>query len=350
MLLHIANTNFEWELEQQEIPDLHSSLHTHPIFLQLQFLPCLYGNPGDAIGVTAFPPDAYINAMKQQGYPTLSYHLLAQPLLSKQQVTSWGASRAVASWAKQHGLFYAMPKWDVVRRVNSKAFSFEQCTPLDGAQLLTGKQDAELWLSLQKRPFVLKTCFGFSGKGHLIIDPSSSYDPQKITRFLEKEWKRGLPVIGEPWVERVLDFSTQWEISASGSIDYLGVTRCFSTKTGTYSKTMIGDPKRLFGSYLPQVEEHSMIARATLENMQQLGYFGHVGFDAMIYENDRLHPIVEINARKTMGWVALMLQQKRAPGKLLRMEYQTSPGEGLLPQTLGADVTFPRQLILICED
>jgi hypothetical protein len=47
--------------------------------------------------------------------------------------------------------------------------------------------------------------------------------------------------------------------------------------------------------------------------MASLGYFGHVGFDAMIYKKNNtlhLHPIVEINARKTMGWVALMLQRR----------------------------------------
>lgn len=56
----------------------------------------------------------------------------------------------------------------------------------------------------------------------------------------------------------------------------------------------------------------------------------------MVYD-DTLHPIVEINLRKTMGWLALKLQKN--------LSYQKG-GEGLLPSHL-EKTTFPKQLKLL---
>jgi hypothetical protein len=60
-----------------------------------------------------------------------------------------------------------------------------------------------------------------------------------------------------------------------------------------------------------------------------MGYCGHVGIDAFIYlweGKQRLHPIVEINGRKTMSWVALQMPKKRL--------YYIHSKEGLLPSRL----------------
>jgi predicted ATP-grasp superfamily ATP-dependent carboligase len=70
-----------------------------------------------------------------------------------------------------------------------------------------------------------------------------------------------------------------------------------------------------------------------------MGFRGNVGIDSMIYDG-KLHPIVEINLRKTMGWVALKL------GKSVAYETGT---EGLLPKFLdiGKKITFQKQLKLL---
>ena len=72
-----------------------------------------------------------------------------------------------------------------------------------------------------------------------------------------------------------------------------------------------------------------------LNLMAQKGFFGPIGIDAMIYKKDNtnhLHPIVEINARKTMGWVALNLQKTYFPEKIISMSYENGDKEtNLLP-------------------
>ena len=55
-----------------------------------------------------------------------------------------------------------------------------------------------------------------------------------------------------------------------------------------------------------------------------LGYFGNVGIDAMVYRSEngpQLHPIVEINARKTMGFAALELQKRHFPNKTITLSF-----------------------------
>ena len=67
----------------------------------------------------------------------------------------------------------------------------------------------------------------------------------------------------------------------------------------------------------------------------------------------QLHPVVEINARKTMGWVAIAFQQKYHSRDCIEFQFcSETPGtprtQGLLPSTLtltsGKQVQFKRNI------
>lgn len=346
--LHICNTFFEWELENPTPLDLSEAFAQHVVFKQLQFLPVLYGKEKDGVLVCETPNPEYLLSLPFTP-PTL--HLLSdkkklpfnlataieddkstQPFDFK-QIQSWGPSLLIAKWAKKHTLNYSMPPWEIVKQVHSKQFSFEQGSKLPQARLLNQATDATEWLSQVKGKKVLKTCFGTSGKGHLIIDEKS--DKNKILSFLQKEWNKSLPVIAEPWVERILDFSTQWLIEEGGKILYLGSTLCKNNPRGQYESSEVGNEEHLFGSYLKFLQQHQEFVIPVLKTMQNLGWFGHVGIDAFIYQEDEiatLHPLVEINARKTMGFVALMLQQHHFPGETVSISYSHNTA-GYLPSS-----------------
>ncbi len=309
--LHIANTCFEAELDQGG--SLLTLFEKNPLFLQLQFLPLLYGKPNDAIGVTHAPDPSF---------EALRWYLLEENHFPDLPIESWGASLAIAAWSTKKKLTYKMPSWEVIKEVNSKAFSFIESPKLPGAALLYSWEELVQWMAATEGPKVLKSCFGVSGRGHLFI-PS----PQ-MKSFAQREFQAGRAVIGEPWVERKLDFSTQWMIDSD--IEYLGATVCVSNQRGSYTATIVGN--HLFGSDLPLLEKHLEIVRPILEKMKNLGYFGHVGIDAMIWGESILHPIVEINARKTMGWVALELAKHRFRKQTIRLSYVAkSNGVNLLP-------------------
>jgi hypothetical protein len=328
-ILHVANTQFEWELTQTHVIPLEQAIKRNPIALQLQFLPLLYAPQKDHIAVTSLPSD--FNSPRLQLLSSPSHY---------DRVESWGASRAVADWARIHNIPYPTPPWNVVQQVNSKAFSFSHAPKLPGATLLETESQAQAWL---KPPFpkVLKTCFGLSGKGHLIIDATTPHET--ISKFLHKEWNQKRSVLAEPWVKRILDFSTQWLIS--DTIQELGVTICENDAFGKYIRNRVG----MAFPYPHFLEEHRNIALPILRRMAALGYVGNVGIDAFIYEGDEgatLHPIVEINARKTMGYVALKLQQNQFPHEVISLSYVSSHQPGLLPLQLQDGTTFSRQLIL----
>src|SRR5690348_13832028 len=110
--LHICNPFFEKELESRAPKLLADWIRSHPITLQLQFLPLLYAGENDRILVSDLPdnPDPRLCLVDAppKGLP----------------IEHWGPSLAIQTWAQTHGIAYSIPNWEIVRKVNSKVFSF----------------------------------------------------------------------------------------------------------------------------------------------------------------------------------------------------------------------------------
>lgn len=335
--LYFANTNFEFELSETMPIPIKQSLEKYPVCLQLQFLPLLFADSEDEVLVTDMPDSEYLsNLEKIRGK-------LPKLVLDSQacELHSWGWSKSLQEWAKVRGLIYNMPPWEIVKKVNSKEWSFQNSPKLDGAALITSKIELEDWIKRNQKHSVLKSCFGLSGRGNLLFNELNP----KVLAFCEKEWAKKLPVIAEPWLERILDFSTQWLIGPD-KIDYLGSTKMINSATGSYLGTMTGGEQLIPEAYLT---EHILKAKELLLMAQQIGYAGHVGIDAMIYKKGQemlLQPIVEVNARMTMALVAIRMQQKIFPNQNIFFEY-VKIKEGLLPiylQTSNKIIHFSKQL------
>ncbi len=327
-LLHIANTFFEWECEADPHVDLYQAFHKHPVYLQLQFLPLLYANPGEEIVCSDLPEEEYIARC-----PMRLRDLRAN--FSGAMIETWGASQIVQKWAAAKGIVYKMPPYEVVKQINAKDFTLEMTSRLPSATLVRDETEAKRWLELQTGPCVFKSCFGVSGRGHLHAEPGET-SWEKILTFLKREWQADRPVVAEPWVQRVLDFSTQWKIAPSGDIAFIGATLMGNDARGGYLWSRSGSEAQLFSAYRSFVDDQKVIAESLLRHVSQLGYFGEVGLDAMLFrQGDRvaLHPVVEMNARKTMGWVCATFQQKQFPTQVVQLEYTTEK-TGLLPHTL----------------
>jgi len=292
--LHICNTFFESELESETTRPLRAWMESHAIVKKLQLLPICYAEPSDLILVSELPenPDPRLLLEGKKGM----------------EIESWGPSLAIKDWADAHGLLYDMPPWGLVKEINSKIFSFTHSPHLKGAALLESARDVHLWMEKTAGPKVLKSAFGTAGKGHFHVGKSPN-----LTAFLEKQFRMNIPIIGEPWVNRTLDFSTQWKNG-----ECLGPTLFESDAYGSYRATKVGP--NVFKGFEWALEEHLRIAKPLVEKIQTMGYFGHLGIDAFVYDEKKLQPIVEINARKTMSYAALMMQRKN-PQKTLRFSF-----------------------------
>lgn len=335
MTVYIANIDFEFELTHPTNLSLEESWLKRLHCLQLQFIPLLYAEEGDVVAVTSMPDQKDIERLeKSLGRALPSLVMLKEIAPFADQICySWGPSLKIAAWAKERHMIYNIPEWSVIQQINSKAFSHTYTT-LKEAALLHNKVELMCWIGSFEGPKVIKNCFGLSGSGHRFVN--DQIDP--LLAFCEKEWKAGRPVIGEPWLKRVFDFSTQWFLHSDGTIELLGSTVFETASNGTYLGTLAGDEKILFGGYWNYLEEHKVICRKMILDLFELGYYGHVGVDALLYESDgiKLYPIVEINGRQTLSLAALRLQKNHFMGKTITLVFsKDEAGMGLLPSHLG---------------
>lgn len=340
--IHLANTDFEFELAGVNSNlALELSWQRHPLCLQLQFLPLLYASADEAVAVTHLPDHQFLEALghlawrQQESLPILLP--LSASTIPYEQCLSWGASKKIEQWAQSKKIHYLIPPWEIVKEINSKAFSFTLSPPLQHSALISNSRELEDWLKdgkIEQR--VLKTCFGLSGRGHTFINADTPLET--IYRICEKEWSRSLPLIGEPWLDRFLDFSTQWHIGEE--IQFIGSTLFEADTRGVYKSTWAGPESILFASYLSHLERHKEIAFSILQKIKQNGFFGYLGIDAFLYRTPQkeiqLRPLVEINGRQTMSLVALQMQKRWFPQNTLHLSFikQKDCPIALLPTSL----------------
>ncbi len=358
--VHLANTDveFEWASLEDESFSLEKSWARHPFCQQLQFLPLLYANPQDFVTVTALPDSDYLNTLSKnlgssfQDLPRL-ISLEDADFSYEADCLSWGFSLAVKRWADIHHLYYEMPKdWQMIREVNSKAFSFKYTSLLEAA-LLFDEAQLRAWLENVQGTKLLKTCFGLSGQGHRKIEGKEP--SEEVLKFCQREWQKKRPLIGEPWLTRLFDFSTQWLIHPHQQIEFLGATRFETDESGQYQGTLAGPELSLFSSQLPFLHRHCQFAKWPLQEMAEKGFFGHVGIDALVYQDEKtkepsLYPIVEINARQTLSLVALRLQKRLYPDQIFHLGFiADSSLPSLLPAHIkgrnGKTIRFRKKLV-----
>lgn len=319
--LHIANANFELTYELNFSKDLKSSFYLHPSFLQFQFLPLLYAKEGDFVLVSDLPSSSYQKKIeKLRGFcPKLV--LMDSSLDEPYDIEPWGHHPLIEKWAQKKGLSYVMPPSPFMRSIASKEFTFHHAPKLKGARLIQKTGDVDF----SSLPIVLKASLGFSGRGHIVLHQEKTLPPLK-----------GI-FVQEPWVDVEQNFSSQYFVSQS-EILCLGTTLIENTKQGSYLSTHVG-PLNINSSF---IDEHHAISLPLLSLLQTEGFFGNIGVDAFVYkENCKsvLHPIVEINPRKTMSYVALKFLQGQEG--ILRVTKLVNSTSNLLPDHLHCkDKTF----------
>lgn len=352
--IHIANTDFEFELDQNISLPIETTLKKNPIFFQLQFIPLLFAGKEDLIAVTDLPDRDFLDSLLSLGlWKTHDFpHFILLSTLEKYpgwRCQSWGASKRVEEWARQHEIDYRLPNMEIVKEINSKDYTYKSGLNLAGSELIFQESELQAWLRRHEGPVVIKSCFGLSGSGNRLYD--SGQDLGRLLSFCEQEWKKGYPVLAEPWLDRIFDFSTQWHIDEHKEIHFEGATVFETDSRGMYKGTIAGPEEIIFSSFIPFLIEHKNIAKKTLTHIAAKGYFGPIGFDALLYKSKsgtiNLYPIVEINGRQTVSLAALKMQQKWFPYRSIKMAYECieSPHISLLPTKIGQK-TFKRKLVI----
>ncbi|MCB1232001.1 MAG: DUF455 family protein [Verrucomicrobiae bacterium] len=180
-------------------------------------------------------------------------------------------------------------------------------------------------------PIVWKPEYAAAGRGFWLVegagcDLATGFDggPKRV--------ERGDSGVMEPWVDRVFDFSAQFEMEACG-LRRIGFTRQCIGAGGRYAGTVFSPKfcrgldaelaRFLMRQCLPRYELEAPMMIELAQWLDEAGYRGPVGVDAFIYRDRRgelAHRVIcEVNPRFTMGRLALDLSRRVAAGHALRL-------------------------------
>lgn len=208
-------------------------------------------------------------------------------------------------------------------KVFSRKFAIEQGFRVADGRVCEGVEELESvsYEMLKKYgKIIIKEPCGASGKGLWVVDSEDKCRSSLmiIKRFFKNriagEW------VIEEWCNKKADLNYQIYIGLNGE------TEVFSIKEQKVNSTVyIGSvmPPTFSDSIMQECKKCGEIIAAGLF---ELGYRGIIGVDAMILENNKLIPIVEINGRFTLStYVSFVQEMKRATNNILFSFYNKIP-------------------------
>ncbi|MBW5449235.1 hypothetical protein GE107_24730 [Cohnella sp. CFH 77786] len=214
----------------------------------------------------------------------------------------------------KYGYANKLPSLESVKRVNSKMYSARLSERLLGTSyskpVYSAQQLQESAHSLFELhgSVLVKDPFGVSGKGNILLQTGGSLE--RFVSYIRKQEAEGAntSLLVEPFFAVERDFSCQFEIAVDGAYRLVGLQQMLN-KQFAYagSETMEGADIQALESagYFAVMEQ-------VASSLYLDGYFGHVCVDSMVLWGGTLVPIVEINARKSMGLINHKLDQTLA--------------------------------------
>lgn len=177
------------------------------------------------------------------------------------------------------------------------------------------KDEAALLQQLARWPeAVLKAPWSSSGRGvRMVSAPVHS----SVLQWALGVMRRQGSLMVEPLYHKVADFGMEFSAKADG-FTYLGLS-LFDTSGTAYTGNVLAneeEKRTKLARYLSptQIDSLRQLVLNCLEAISPRFRLGPFGIDMMIVRTEdgktRVHPCVEINFRRTMGHVAIALQQR----------------------------------------
>ncbi len=315
MNLFVGNFDFEHHLASDgpRTPSAQILRLNH----EMVFCLAAIAQPGDFLWTPEQPDPGFAAHLEQIGLPVLQFVSQVSEIPNEALVVPWGWSKSVESWARSHGWRIDAPPLDIVTEANSREFSSrlesEWNVGLPGSRSIRTVAELERALADAAQfasGFVIKANFGMSARERILVHRFPP-DPRDVA-WARRRLDRGEVLFFEPWVERVAEFGCQFSIGRTGPPVLEGITGLLTDALGVYrgSRLPVGAENPRPG--LLDAGVLAVVDRAA-RRVQQLGYFGPLGIDAIQYRTPegvlRWRPLQDINARLTMGRVALGLRR-----------------------------------------
>jgi hypothetical protein len=320
----------------------------------LAFLPAWYAQPGDSVWIEDDLTDTFRKDIQDLNMrcKTVSMHLLENINhdISCQSIDFWGISpqslHRMETVKKEYGLQWQIPLWkEEYRRLGSRLTAHkvlseltEKIPLLDKAllpQFVTKMEEIEEYTAAHHAAWLVKSPFSSSGRGLVWLPPGllARSERQIISGMLKKQSQVSI----EPVLDKVMDFSMHFEIDTKHAARFAGYSIFQTSEKGAYKNSCIAEQEILEKQIYTFIDRELLGSVKTrlldiLPATYAPYYRGNIGVDMLVYRMNhayRLHPCVEINMRKSMGYLTIALQQQYLHPQtqgIFQMDYDASPG------------------------
>lgn len=317
-----------------------------PLLLQemesdLSILPFIFGTENDIVLTENLPTSGFIQKLKDAGFDLPRFCSLAElealPDGSFDAIYPWGWSPAAHFKMKnlKEKCAARFKEYPVYNWRDEHKLLFERATSLDFLnemlnnnppdwfirKEIVGKKITcceEIELLLDKHsPLVLKAPMSSSGRGIQIIRKTKLNTSNK--QWISGVLKQQNYLIAEPFLEKLIDLSFQFEILPDSEVAYLGFSVFETNTNGQYRGTLIHpDLRKVPDTDVSELMEMinataKIIYNALRKSIYATRHRGFLGVDALIFKYQKglmMQPCIEINSRMNMGVLTIFLERK----------------------------------------
>ncbi len=287
------------------------------------FLPILWAKESDIVLVND-PDKAISKASHLTDHYKKEQFVTAKDIgcFSIDKICPWGWDKSICFELRNIGIEPSLlpneEKLQQIRQMSSRSFSSQFLNQLKtsfpnqligSSKVTTTLYDVKTFLQ-KSHKLVIKSPWSCSGRGVRYIENTLNLNQQNwINNIILQQGY----IMVEPYYDKILDFGMEFKSDKQG-VHFCGLS-IFDTHNGAYKGNLLcpeSQKEELLSRYISIYFLHSIkdaIIKG-LSNMVRNIYEGPLGVDMMIVkcgkgESFYLHPMVEINLRRTMGHVAL---------------------------------------------
>jgi hypothetical protein len=321
----------------------------------LAILPAWYAAPDDFVLIEKELPGAFREEIK-------TLNPIAKPIsineleerrkdLLNQSIGLWGISpQSIYLFEKgnnHYNLQWQIPEWkEEFRHLGSRRASQEVLShllntipDLDKAILpkfFSTIAELEDYVIHRNEKLLVKSPYSSSGRGLVWLPPGplARSEKQIISGMLKKQAQ----VSVEKALDKYLDFSMHFEIDRANTVHFIGHSIFHTNEKGAYRESLLANQDFLEKQITALIDKELLFQVkneliAILQKMYAPYYTGTIGVDMLIYQSEnqyRLNPSLEINMRKSMGYLAICLQNNHLHSLsqgFFRIDYASKPGE-----------------------
>ncbi len=301
----------------------------------LAFLPSFFAMEGDIVITPELPNSSFVEQWHKLGLPIMRYADTLKNLeKAYKHIKPWSWTPAMHhktkhlkqygntsfkqspnfTWQPSNRCFFSRETTNTVQRYLCQENTDENFIALETPALsFTSLDEFNTWFAHQDA-VILKMPWSSSGRGIHVIDPSKGLNANY--QWIQGAIKQQGFITAEPLLDKVFDFSFQFNLKQDGEIVFTGISYSINDDKQHFIGGNINWPHHkdeisefLSPTYINLAAKQLIQALRKVEPHHH--YEGPIGIDAIIYKNLdgylKTHPCIDINWRYNMGLVNIAL-------------------------------------------